>query len=450
MEDSKVKYNKFYLPNGLKCILYKRKDVHSINLSVVVNSGSLDEENTNNGVSHFIEHLAFDGTKELSTWDKVNDYLNNISGTSNAYTSFDHTKYYGTFPSKYVEEAIFYLSQLVLHPIHKNEDLEKEKIIIIDEMRGYEDSIGHTLYRTMIENRFTTKNSNFCYDIIGTEDNLRKFKKEDVNAGFENFYVPENMEIYVVGDFEVPKIKKLLKKYFYDDVKDVNFKNKPQRVFHKEYPQYSNFNINVGKKLDLSQYYLTVSFPCYEFALTPQSKRHLQGFVTSMTASSQYQNSVLWKRLREELGIVYGVNSWTHSMYNRAFMAVETSFNPEFLETVIEEVYKGINNIRENSISDEIFKTRQKRIIDTELMRYDNPNNVLSWIVDQEDEFATHNTNLSISQYLDLIKNYKFEDVLKTANEVFDWKAANITVVSKEDTSKVQKQVDEIWKKVTK
>ncbi len=449
MTGKRLKYERYFLPNGLKCILYKRSDVHSINVSVVVNVGALDENIQNNGVFHVMEHLALDGTKELSTWDKVNDFVNNISASSNAYTAFDHTKYYGTFPDKYAEEAVYFLSQVVLHPLHKDSDLNKERIIILDEMAGYEDSIGQKIYRTMIENRYQKIGTSFTFDIIGTKENIKRFQQKDILINYKEAYVPENMEIYIVGNFDVDDMKKYILKYFNDDVKKIKFGKKPNRIFHKKFPEYSTFNINVGQKLDLNQYYLTISFPCYEFALTTQRKRHLLGFLSSMTASAQYQNSVLWKRLREELGIVYGVNSWSHSMYNRAFFAIETSFNPEYLETVMKEIYNGVNTILNGKISDDIFKSRQKRIIDTELMRYDNPNNILSWIVDQEDELAIHQESLSIKKYLDLIQSYKFNDVLQTAKDTFDWNKANITIVSKEDPVKVKKMAEGIWNKIT-
>src|SRR5690606_28708452 len=115
------------------------------------------------------------------------------------------------------------------------------------------------------------------------------------------------------------------------------------------------------------------------------------------------------------------------------FFAVETSFNPEYLETVLKEIYNGIDKILKGKFDREIFFSRQRRIIDTELMRYDNPNNVLSWIVDQEDEFAAHKENLSVSEFIELIKGYKIADLLGASKDTYDWKKANITVVSKED-----------------
>jgi predicted Zn-dependent peptidase len=445
---SEIKFTKFYLPNGMKCILYKRPEIHSVNISVVVNSGALDEDENSNGVFHLIEHLAFDGTEKFESWDKVNDFLNNISGNSNAYTSYDHTKYYGTFPSQYSNEAMEYLSQLVFHPLHKQVDLDKERDIVLDEMKRYEDSIGYKIYRSFIENRFETKDSNFCYEIIGTEKNLKSFTIEDIRRNFEKAYTPSNMELYVVGNFKTSDLRKAIKKYFYDDLSNKKFGAKPERAFRKSYPKYSKFNINTDQKLDLSQYYLTLTFPSLEFALTSQKDRILLGFLTSIIASSQYQNSILWKRLREELGIVYGINSWTHGMFNRAVIGVETSFNPEFLETVLKELYQGINQVKSGTYGEDIFKVRQKRITDTEMMRHDNPSNILSWIVDQEDEFEVHKSNISIEEYLSIINEFKFEDVIDLANKLFDWNSANITVVSNDDSNRVKMQIENTWQKI--
>lgn len=445
----KLDYKKVILPNGLTCILYRRAEVHSVDISVDVEVGALDETSEINGVSHLVEHLPFDGTADMSSWEKVDEFNNSISGSSNAYTSSSETSYYGHYPYQYFEEALFYLSQLVFHPLHKEEDIDKERDIIIDELKTRADSVDFKIYRNIIDNRYLQTNTPYSFDVIGTEDNVKRFKREEILKHHRKYYIPENIKVFIVGNFEYDQAEKLLKKYFYDNLKSISFDSKSKREFQYTYPEYSKFKISTVQKQDLDQYYLTFTFPRPEFKKTKQAHRIKLPFLSALTASGQYQQSILWKRLREELGIVYGVSAYGWDYFNRAFAIVETSFQPQYLEQVLTEIYNGINKIKTKEISDSVFKTRQKRIVDTELMIYDSPSNVLNWIMDQENEYEYHKEFMNPSEFIEQIKRMEFDEVIDIANEVYDWNNVNIGVVTKEDANQVQQQVESIWKNIT-
>jgi len=445
-----IDYKKIVLPNGLTCVLYQRPEVHSVDISVDVEVGALDETAEINGISHMVEHLPFDGTKEMPSWEKVDEFNNSISGSSNAYTSSAQTSYYGHYPCQYFEDALFYLSQLVFHPLHTEEDLVKEKDIIVDELKTRADSVDFKIYRNIIDNRYLNNNTPYSFDVIGTETNVKGFTKQNIAKHHKKYYVPENIKVFIVGNFEYDKAEKYLKKYFYTDLKDRKFAKKPVRKFQKTYPEYSKFKMNTVQKGDLDQYYLTLTFPRPEFKKTLQTKRIKLPFLSSLTASGQYQQSILWKRLREELGIVYGVSAYGWDYFNRAFTIIETSFQPQYLEQVLQEIYDGINQIKSAKVADTVFKTRQKRIVDTELMIYDSPSNVLNWIMDQENEYEYHKEFLTPTDFIELVKKLDFSEVVEMANEVYDWDKVNIGIVSKDDPSEVQKKLESIWQKITK
>ncbi len=449
MASMNLDYKKLILPNGVKCILYQRNEIHSINISVEVETGSLDEDRKTSGISHLLEHVTFDGTRDFKDWEELDRYRNSISGSSNASTNYEETTYYGTFPSKYFDEALYYLSQIALHPTITDEAINKERTIVLDEMKRYEDSVDHHVFRNIVENRFSEIDNTFVYDIIGFTDTLMSFKSADLKKYFQERYTPDNMEIYIVGNFEFDKMEASLRKYFYEDIKDRSVK-KPERKFKKEFPEYSGFKINTKQKGDLDQYYLTITFPGTDFAGTDTIKRILMDYVEDITASSQYFQSVLWKKLREELGLVYGISSWTGSMYNRAYAVIETSFKPEHLEQILTEIYKGINSIKSGSVPDEVFKLKQKRTIDNQPMRLDNPMSALNWINYIEDEKEEHDFDLNLDSYLKINSDFKFKQSIDLANEIYDWDKVNIGIVSKDDPKEVEKKLTELWQKITK
>lgn len=445
-----IDYTKYVLPNGLKVILYPRSEIHSVHISVDVNVGSLDETSETTGLSHLIEHLPFDGTEDFKSWEAVDEYNNKISGSSNAYTSSTHTRYYGYYPYQYLDEAFCYLAQLVLHPLHRIEDIKKEKDIVFDEMKSQKDTTAYKIYTNILNNRYVDSTTPYSFDIIGTENTLISFNKKMIKDYYDKYYVPENMEIFVVGNFEIENIKKIIEKYFHTEIKSRRFPKKPKRDFEVSYPEYSGFKVNAVQKQDLDQYYLTFTFPKLEFKKYSQKERLLVPFLSSLTASSQYQQSILWRRLREELGIVYDVSAYGYDYFNRAFLTIQTSFSPQHLETVLTEVYNGIKKIKDGNVNDSVFKSRQKRIIDTELMTYDYPSNVLNWIMDQEYENEYHGTFLTPEDFVKIIKEIKFEDIIKTANKIYDLSKLNIGIVSGDKAKWLEPKVRKIWNSLAK
>lgn len=444
-DSTNIDYTSITLKNGIKCVLYKRKEIHSISVKVSVNVGSLDEDEKTNGLAHFIEHVTHDGTEDMPTWEDVEKFKNDCSASTNAYTSTELTQYYGKFPSQFSAKALYFFSQIVLHPLFKDEDVEKERKIIIDELKGYEDEIDYKVLRNIKENRFTNPNTSFSYEIIGTQELLKKYTTQDLKNFWKKYYHPRNIEIYIVGNFDESQIIEDLEKYF------GSFENEVPNtlsIYKTNFPEYTGFKFNVKQKLDLDKYYLTFSFPSIDFKHFPIGKRLIIDFLEDITASSSFFQSVLWQKLRQELGIVYGVYSSSYDLYARDMFIIETSFNKEHLKTVITEVVSGIEKILSDSITPEVFEAKRKKIIDTQLMELDRPENVLYWIYRNEKEIEEHGKGLLISEYLDYVNNLKFSDVLDLAKEIFDWSKLNIGVVSALPEAEVKSEIEEIIKQL--
>lgn len=442
-----IDYQKFYLDNGVKCILYKRNEIHSISIKVHVNVGALDESESENGISHFIEHLAFDGTEKFKTWQDVNNYNNDISGFTNAYTNNTATVYYGTYPSHYYDQALNYLSELSINPTHLEDAIQKERTVIIDEKKTYDDTTEYRQYRNMIESRFNkTKDSPYFYEVIGTEPNLKRFTREEIRAFYEKFYTPKNIEVYVVGNFEEKELKDALAKYFGQFNR--GSESDSVKKYKSDYPEYSEFKISSVQKKDIDQIYLAFTFPGFEFTLRNLEDRIKINFLNTMIASSTFQTSLLWARLREELGIVYDVSAYNYGIFSRAINVIETSFSKEHLETVITEVYKALQKLKAKDLTDGVFNSRKKKKIDTQLMELDDADNILAWILEYERELEVNGKAQTFEEYFEFIKGLKFEDVTSLTDEVINLGALNICATSSQDPEELNKQIKEIWQKL--
>jgi predicted Zn-dependent peptidase len=444
---------KFYLDNGIKCICYQVKDIHSISINVSVKVGSLDESENQTGISHFLEHLAFDGTKEFSDWEKLDEFSNSISGSGNAYTSFEVTSYHGSYPYRYFDEALRYYSQLVLHPLHEAAEVEKERTIIIDELKRDEDSVDTKQLEVLVESRFTDKTTPFSRKIIGDADKLKTYSRDDLRTFYEQNYIPENIQIYIVGNFEIDSLKASLEKYFGSKVVQSSGEgSKANRLIHSyedTYPEYSGMSIDTRYKGDVDQIYLTLSFPGLTQKHHTFRERLIAKFANYVTANPQFQKSILWRKLREELGMVYSIYADNISMFSRSLTYIDTSFAVSNLEKAMTEIYQGVERMKEKGEGEEIFNMILKRTIDTEEMRYDNPDQVINWIIKQDREQELHGKSYALEEYLELVKGIQFSEILQYIKETYDWKKVNIGAVTNIDTNEMKIQLDELWKKIT-
>ena len=443
--DIDINYTTYLLPNGIKCILYKRPEIHSVSINVAVRVGSLDEDLHTNGLAHFIEHIVHDGTEKLNTWEDLDKLVSDCSGEVNAFTNIDITQYYGTFPSQYVNEALFYFSQIVLHPLFRKEDVDKERAVIKDELTRYRDEINFFIFKNIKENRFSSAETPFSYEIIGTPELLDKYTQEDLIEFYSNNYIPENIEIYILGNFDENELKSELNRLFYEEIINFSFRKNKERVFKKKFPDYSTSNITAIQKKDINQYYLSITFPGLDLLNSVPLDRIKQNFISNILASPDFPQSILWKKLREEMGIVYGVNSWIYDMNSRGIFVIQTSFDKKHLKNVLKEIYLAIKQIQQCKVSDIVFNARKKRKIDTIRMKLDDPENCLEWIMGYEDQLYIKGSALKVPEFLEMIKKIEFEDIFTVVGDILDFKNINIGIISKDKESDVVTAVTKIW-----
>lgn len=437
-----LKYRKFTLKNGITCIAFRRQNIHSVTINVGVKVGSLIENPSNNGISHFLEHLVFNGTKQFPTYKDLDGFINSISGDGNAYTTIDKTVFYGTFPYQYLAGALKYYSEIVFNPRLTQKSINKEKKIILDELKRDRDIVENNLHNNIVENRFETKKTSFSFDIIGPRKNIEGFSRKQLVNFYKQFYVPQNTDIVIAGNFKLSSLKEELNRHF-GGIK--TSKKSSKSVIDLKYPKYSKFKIAAKQRLETDQCYLTLTFPSFEPYFTDQRKRTILSLLNDSIASAQFQQSVLWKVLREELGLVYGVSAWTYNMGTRSFNCLQTSFNPKYLSKVLKEMYTGIENFKMGKTSVDLLDTIKKQIKDTMRMEMDSVLSAVSWIQDQEKEKELNGQYLSPSMYLKTLNKIKQNDLIREAKQIFNWEYVNIGIISKYNKKVIENRVKKIW-----
>lgn len=203
-------YSLHTLANGLK-VVYCRRPGNVAYCGVAVNAGSRDEDDSRQGLAHFVEHTLFKGTRRRRAWHILNR-MELVGGELNAYTTKEETLVYSVFPSGNMERAVELISDLVMNSTFPEKELEKEREVVLEEIRSYQDSPSEALCDDFEDLVF--RGSSLGHNILGTEECLSRFGTEECLGFLKNMYVPGNMVLFAVGSIPEEKMFRLSERYF--------------------------------------------------------------------------------------------------------------------------------------------------------------------------------------------------------------------------------------------
>ncbi|MFA5490079.1 MAG: pitrilysin family protein, partial [Candidimonas sp.] len=185
------------LSNGVRVVIDPIDKTSTTTVMIAVNVGSRDETKEINGICHYLEHMAFKGTSDKSA-DEVNDYIADIGGNVNAYTSYERTVYHLSCLSEHTNSAIDILSEIVLDSSLPEKEMEKEREVIVQEIHMYDDRPDSISYQG---GRFALFGDNpLGWDIIGTADNVRNITQNTLYGFYKSNYTPDRITISVAGN----------------------------------------------------------------------------------------------------------------------------------------------------------------------------------------------------------------------------------------------------------
>lgn len=210
--ESSMKYSLNKLSNGLRILTVPMQGLESVTVTVWVKTGSRYEEVKTNGISHFLEHMVFKGSKKRPTAKAISEVVDSIGGEFNAATSKDWTNFYIKTRIGNLEIAMDVLSDMVLNPLLKSEEIEREKGTIIQEIAMYEDTPMMHIGDVFEELVFA--GSPLGWDTAGTSKTVKSIKKDDFVRYRSIHYHPDQMMVSVVGGINENKVSKLVQKYF--------------------------------------------------------------------------------------------------------------------------------------------------------------------------------------------------------------------------------------------
>ena len=327
--------NTIILPNGLKVITIK-KDTRLASINIGVNIGSLYEDEKELGMSHFVEHMLFKGTKNRSN-EQLNRELEFLGGDYNAYTDYISIVYSITCLDEEFEKGIELLSDMVLNSSFDEKEMKKEKGVVLSEIKSDKDDIEDlSISRT---HEYAFDKSALRNSIAGTEEHVKGFKRKQVYDFYKKYYTPDNCVIVTVSAFSHEQMQKIITDLF----------GKWEGKSHKKAKIIKEENKNIVKTTYKSQIEQGTVTYLYAFKeVCEKDKLPLKILSYKLAESS---NSILFRELREERGLAYDVYSQMDLDENVNTMNIFTSVREESIDEVIEVIDKAILDIKNKDIN---------------------------------------------------------------------------------------------------
>ena len=339
-------YKKHVLENGLTIIGEEIPYVKSISLGVWINAGSRIEDEEISGVSHFIEHMLFKGTRNRTS-KQIASEIDNLGGQINAFTSKECTCYYVKLLDSHIDIGIDVLSDMILNSKFNEDDLDKERSVIIEELKMYEDSPEDLAYDLLTENIY--KNDPLGMNIIGTEESLNRLNREKLLDYFNKYYVPNNSVIAISGNFNFDEIiNKIEEKFKVWKKRDVN-------VDIKKAEFKSCF---LTKNKDIEQVNLAMSLE----AVPLENDKEVYALAVINTVFGGSISSRLFQKIREEKGLVYSIYS-SQSLYRKCGeLGIFASMSNEHLKEVYESIIEEIKIMKKYYLTDQEIKESKEQL----------------------------------------------------------------------------------------
>jgi len=343
---------KYRLDNGLTLVVKSREDTEAVSLQVWFKVGSIDENYKQKGMAHFLEHMLFNGSEKYA-YGEIDRMVEGFGGRMNAGTSKEYTFYYINVAKPYWKEALELLYQLTQKPLLAEDMVQKEKPIVIEELRREKDNPMNVLWEEF--EKLAYKASPYRYPIIGYEETINNFTRESLLEFFRNYYQPKNMVLVVVGSVEPSEVKRAVEESF--------GKEEGRPVVRSQYIPEPEQLENRSKTIEderLERAYWIISW-----RVMPVGFKEYYALLVLDQILGNGRTSILYRELVES-GMVYSISSGDLARPRDNMFIISASFDPSKYEQVKEKVL-GILEELESKLTDQEVEKAKQRIINSEV-----------------------------------------------------------------------------------
>jgi predicted Zn-dependent peptidase len=411
------------LPSGLQVIRVPMHGVGSVTVLALCNTGSRYETPKEEGIAHFFEHIVFKGTKNYPDAQTLVSAIDSIGADFNAFTSKEYTGYYVKSASAHIERSLDVVSDMLLQPLIKQEDIDREKNVIIEEINMYQDTpmrlVGN-IFEQMV-----FKGSGLSHDILGSKKTVNNIKRSHFLKFLKKWYSLGNMVLVVAGDSELVKSDKaldLIKKYFDKDHEDrLEGRTNTLEIASKE-TKISKEKLHIEYK-KTEQAHLVLGWPGLD---RNDDRRYALTLLSTVLGGSM--SSRLFTEVREKRGLCYYVRTDVDYYHNTGIFGASAGVDPNRIEEAIKVIIKEFRDISEgsNPITAEELKKAKDYINGTMVLGLEDSRSVAQFFGLKQvlvDEVSSPN------EVLDRINKVALDEVNSLAKELIQDGEVRLAVI---------------------
>jgi predicted Zn-dependent peptidase len=408
------KFFKSQLSNGIRVVSERINSVHSVALGFWLLAGSKDESEENNGIAHLLEHMAFKGSKNRDAY-QIALAIESLGGIINAFTSKNLTCYYVRLMSEHLQTGIDVLSDLILNPLFALKEVEREKGVIIEEIREIEDSPSEIIHDYFAQQLYP--NHPLGRPVQGTIETVGSITANQLRYFVNDNYKANRLVIAASGRVSHAELVNYIEKYLEklpsgnenDLVTDLFPIEQYKKVYHKPTSQ---SHIIIGRRI----------FP------QADPRRYQLGLFNIILSGGM--TSRLFSNIREKYGFVYSIYSFTEFYINTGMFGIYAGVEAERLEKVKSLIYDELRKLSTELIAEEELRKAKQQFEGSLVLSLENMQSRMNRLANME---IFEKKILSIDEILQIIENISSSDLQDIANYIYDESAFIETAIKPKD-----------------
>lgn len=412
-------YNKTKLKNGIRLVTVPQENANSITCLILVGTGSKHETKETMGISHFLEHMFFKGTEKRPTTLQISELLDNVGGQYNAFTGKEMTGYWAKVDKKHEDVALDWISDIFLHSTFPEEEIQREKGVIIEELNMYMDT--PTIHVQELWEELLYGDQPAGWKIVGTKDTINSFNREKIVEYFHSHYSADNIIVAVAGGMDPEKIAAKLEALFTgvetrkveDKLPVVEKQEAPGILIHQKQTDQTHFCLGVRS-----------------YGLFDDRKYALK--VLSVVLGGN-MSSRLFIKVRERNGLAYSIHTSADHATDAGYLVTQAGIDSKNLEKSVQLILEEYKDVRDNGITEAELKKAKEYIKGSMALSLEGSDELASYYANQE---LLEGKALSLEEKAAKIDQVSLDDVKKVAQEIFVPKKLNLAVIGPFDQDK--------------
>ncbi|WP_223700183.1 M16 family metallopeptidase [Sutcliffiella deserti] len=394
--------------NGVRIVVENIPHVRSVAIGVWIGTGSRNEDKENNGVSHFLEHMFFKGTKTKNARE-IAEAFDSIGGQVNAFTSKEYTCYYAKVMDEHSTYALGVLADMFFQSIFDEVELKKEKNVVYEEIKMYEDAPDDIVHDVL--SKATYGNHPLGYPILGTEETLSGFNGETLRDYMKETYTPDNVVISVAGNIEESFIKEI----------ESHFGSYTTGFSKRDYVKPVFETGRIAKKKTTEQAHL-----CLGYNGLGIGDKDIYNLIVLNNVLGGSMSSRLFQDVREERGLAYSVYSYHSTYQDNGMLTIYGGTGSHQLDLLFETIQKTLDTLKQDGITTKELINSKEQIKGSLMLSLESTNSRMSRNGKNELLLGRHR---SLDDILDRINTITEESVNSLAKRIFtdDYSAALIS-----------------------